>query len=131
MSGLLATIHSFLPQFHLIFTPDPSFSLLLSLNPPQRRLQRLGVFLPDFTFWDTFLEHFLGHHFSRLLSLSATQPPPGLGVISGSPPSQGTPFPELSLRHSTTTHCCTMHCTFLSCKLHCIVISIHRIRTSC
>ena len=32
MSGLLATIHSFLPQFHLIFTPDPSFSPLLSLS---------------------------------------------------------------------------------------------------
>ena len=64
MSGILATIHSVLPQFHLIFTPDPSFSPLLSTS---RLHQGSAVFLPDFTFWGPFLDTFLGTLFRHFL----------------------------------------------------------------
>ena len=41
MSGFWGTIHSCIPQFHMIFTPSPSFSLFTP-SPPSR-LQGLGV----------------------------------------------------------------------------------------
>ena len=65
MSGLLATIHSFLPRFHLIFTPDPSFSLLLSLSTRHRAASRAWRYF-CLTFGHFFGIHFEEHFFGTL-----------------------------------------------------------------